>query len=82
MFALDTYRGASSRLLGLTWGAEDLSTAIGASTNRGTRQTARSPRVLRTHLHAYACRIYDAAYRANFGLWSCIGIMPSDGRGN
>lgn len=34
MFALDTYRGASTRLAGLTWGAEDLSTAIGASTNR------------------------------------------------
>lgn len=34
MFALDSYRGASSRLIGLTWGAEDLSTAIGASTNR------------------------------------------------
>jgi citrate lyase subunit beta/citryl-CoA lyase len=34
MFALDTYRGASPRLAGLTWGAEDLSTAIGASTNR------------------------------------------------
>ena len=34
MFALDTYRGASPRLIGLTWGAEDLSTAVGASTNR------------------------------------------------
>lgn len=34
MFALNTYKGASSRLLGLTWGAEDLSTALGASTNR------------------------------------------------
>ncbi|MDQ6620212.1 MAG: CoA ester lyase [Pseudomonadota bacterium] len=34
LFALDTYRDASARLLGLTWGAEDLATAIGASTNR------------------------------------------------
>ena len=34
MFELKTYKGASSCLLGLTWGAEDLSTAIGASTNR------------------------------------------------
>jgi hypothetical protein len=33
-----------------------------------TRQTARSPRVLRTHLHAYACRIYVVAFRASFGL--------------
>src|SRR5690606_32805407 len=30
--------------------------------------TARSPRVLRTHLHAYACRIYAAAFRASTGL--------------
>jgi citrate lyase subunit beta/citryl-CoA lyase len=34
MFALGSYSGATSRLFGLTWGAEDLSTAIGASTNR------------------------------------------------
>lgn len=34
MFALDSYVGATRRLLGLTWGAEDLSTALGASTNR------------------------------------------------
>jgi citrate lyase subunit beta/citryl-CoA lyase len=34
MFALGSYRGASPRLVGITWGAEDLSTAIGASTNR------------------------------------------------
>ena len=34
MFALDTYAGVSPRLIGLTWGAEDLSTAVGASTNR------------------------------------------------
>lgn len=34
LFALGSYRGASPRLAGLTWGAEDLSTALGASTNR------------------------------------------------
>lgn len=34
MFASGTYRGVSPRLAGLTWGAEDLSTAVGASTNR------------------------------------------------
>jgi citrate lyase subunit beta/citryl-CoA lyase len=34
MFALGSYHGASARLIGLTWGAEDLSTAVGASTNR------------------------------------------------
>lgn len=35
MFELGTYRNASPRLFGLTWGAEDLSTALGASTNKG-----------------------------------------------
>ena len=32
------------------------------------RQTARPPRVLRTHLHAYACRIYVTVFRARIGL--------------
>ena len=56
LFALDTYRGASPRLVGLTWGAEDLSTAIGASTNRVdsgeyefTYQLARSLCLLGAH---------------------------------
>ncbi len=31
-------------------------------------QTARSPRVLRTHLLAYLCRIYVATFRASTGL--------------
>jgi len=34
MFNAGTYAGCSPRLVGLTWGAEDLSTAVGASTNR------------------------------------------------
>jgi citrate lyase subunit beta/citryl-CoA lyase len=34
MFALGGYRDVSPRLAGMTWGAEDLSTAVGASTNR------------------------------------------------
>ncbi|MFD0667077.1 MULTISPECIES: HpcH/HpaI aldolase/citrate lyase family protein [unclassified Ramlibacter] len=34
VFALQGFAGCSPRLAGLTWGAEDLSTAIGASTNR------------------------------------------------
>ncbi len=35
LFTLDSYRSASARLVGLTWGAEDLPAAVGASTNRG-----------------------------------------------
>lgn len=34
VFSLGTYAGASHRLAGLTWGAEDLSADLGAETNR------------------------------------------------
>jgi citrate lyase subunit beta / citryl-CoA lyase len=34
LFVAGTYRGASARLTGLTWGAEDLSAEIGAEANR------------------------------------------------
>lgn len=34
MFALGGFAGCSPRLAGMTWGAEDLSAALGASTNR------------------------------------------------
>jgi citrate lyase subunit beta/citryl-CoA lyase len=36
LFDLQSYAGASPRLQGLTWGAEDLATAVGASSNRDT----------------------------------------------
>jgi citrate lyase subunit beta/citryl-CoA lyase len=35
LFHLHSYSGVSARLAGLTWGAEDLPAALGASTNRG-----------------------------------------------
>ena len=35
VFALGSFAGCSPRLSGMTWGAEDLSAAVGASTNRG-----------------------------------------------
>ena len=34
LFTLNSYIGATDRLMGLTWGAEDLSAALGAATNR------------------------------------------------
>jgi citrate lyase subunit beta/citryl-CoA lyase len=34
LFTLDGYRGATERLFGLSWGAEDLSAALGAADNR------------------------------------------------
>jgi citrate lyase subunit beta / citryl-CoA lyase len=36
MFHLGRYRGQSRRLAGMTWGAEDLATAVGATTNRAS----------------------------------------------
>jgi citrate lyase subunit beta / citryl-CoA lyase len=36
LFLAGTYCGASARLTGLTWGAEDLSAELGAETNRDT----------------------------------------------
>jgi citrate lyase subunit beta/citryl-CoA lyase len=36
IFNMGSYAGASHRLEGLTWGAEDLAAALGAETNRGT----------------------------------------------
>ena len=35
LFTLHSYVGATARLYGLTWGAEDLSAALGAFTNKG-----------------------------------------------
>jgi len=34
LFTLNSYIGATTRLYGLSWGAEDLAAAVGASTNR------------------------------------------------
>jgi len=34
LFAAGTYRGASARLIGMTWGPEDLSAELGAEANR------------------------------------------------
>jgi len=50
-------------LLTSDWASCHLSVPVALS---GT--TVRSPRVLRTHFHAYACRIYVTPSRASFGL--------------
>jgi len=34
LFTLHSYKGATNRLYGLSWGAEDLAAAVGATTNR------------------------------------------------
>src|SRR5947209_12543619 len=43
LFLCGTYRGASARLTGITWGAEDLSAELGAETNRDERGRFTSP---------------------------------------
>ena len=44
---------------------------------RSTRHTCRSPRVLRTHLHAYARRIYVTAFRTCIGLCIFLPAHPT-----
>ena len=41
-------------------------------------QTARPPRVLRTHLHAYACRIYVTAFLASTGHCRYWPVHPAE----
>jgi citrate lyase subunit beta/citryl-CoA lyase len=43
VFLCGTYRGASARLAGITWGAEDLSAELGAETNRDPQGRFTSP---------------------------------------
>lgn len=43
LFSLESYVGATPRLAGLTWGAEDLSAALGATTNRDSEGNWLSP---------------------------------------
>ena len=43
LFLWGTYRGASARLTGITWGAEDLSAELGAEANRDEADRFTSP---------------------------------------
>ena len=50
LFLCGTYRGASPRLAGITWGAEDLSAELGAETNRDAAGRFTSPYMLARNL--------------------------------
>jgi citrate lyase subunit beta/citryl-CoA lyase len=50
LFVCGTYRGASPRLTGITWGAEDLSAELGSETNRDDSGRFTSPYVLARNL--------------------------------
>jgi citrate lyase subunit beta/citryl-CoA lyase len=50
LFLAGTYSGASPRLIGLTWGAEDLSVDLGSETNRDTQGRFTQPFMLARNL--------------------------------
>jgi citrate lyase subunit beta / citryl-CoA lyase len=54
IFNMGTYAGASHRLEGLTWGAEDLAAAVSAETNRGTDGAYTFPYLLARSLTLFA----------------------------
>ncbi|MBI5618043.1 MAG: CoA ester lyase [Gammaproteobacteria bacterium] len=53
-FGLGTYKGVTPRLRAITWGAEDLSAALGASSNKGDDGQYTHPYVLARSLCLYA----------------------------
>jgi citrate lyase subunit beta/citryl-CoA lyase len=53
LFAAGTYRDASPRLMGLTWGPEDLSAELGAETNRDEQGLLTEPYRLARNLCLY-----------------------------
>jgi citrate lyase subunit beta / citryl-CoA lyase len=87
MFELGGYRDCSSRLHGITWGAEDLSTAVGASTNRSdvnclafTYELARSLCLLGAKAaKVQAVDTIRADFRDNDGLVSEVRRARLDG---
>jgi citrate lyase subunit beta/citryl-CoA lyase len=67
LFHLGTYVGASRRLAGLTWGAEDLSADLGAETSRLPDGTYTPPYILARNLalfaaHAARVQAIDTVY--------------------
>lgn len=54
IFKMGSYAGASPRLHGLTWGAEDLAAALGAETNRGADGGYTFPYLLARSLTLFA----------------------------
>ena len=54
LFSLGGYIGATDRLLGLSWGAEDLSAAVGASATRAADGSWHSPYALARSLCLFA----------------------------
>ena len=89
LFKMDSYVDATPRLAGLSWGAEDLSAAIGASTNKDESGNWLAPYELArclTLFAAAAARVpaIDTVYtdfRDNDGLARYAGAARRDGFG-
>jgi citrate lyase subunit beta / citryl-CoA lyase len=88
LLRLNTYVGASSRLQGLTWGAEDLAAAVGARSNRETDgRTWTSPYLLARNLclftavaaHAQPIDTVFVNYRDEEGLRAEANAAARDG---
>jgi citrate lyase subunit beta/citryl-CoA lyase len=87
LFGMGTYVGSSKRLAGLAWGAEDLSAAIGAETNRDEHGAYTMPYVLArtlTLLAAAAAEVpaidgISAQFRDLEGLRRNCEQAPRDG---
>lgn len=58
-FTLGQYKGCSPRIRALTWGAEDLSAALGASSNKDERGNYTAPYVLARSLCLFAAYAAD-----------------------
>ena len=87
MLSLDTYRNANPRLAALSWGAEDLSAAVGASTNCDDSGQLTAPYILARSLclmAAYAAGVQavDTVYtdfRDDAGLVESSNHARRDG---
>ena len=87
LFSLESYVGATPRLAGLTWGAEDLSAALGATSNRDAEGNWLSPYELARSLCLLAAAAAEVPaidtvytdFRDADGLASFAGRAARDG---
>jgi citrate lyase subunit beta/citryl-CoA lyase len=87
LFHMHEYAGATNRLAGLSWGAEDLSAALGASANRDEQGNWLAPYELARSLCLFAAAAAEvpaidtifADYRNNDGLAAYAANARRDG---
>ncbi len=87
IFHLHEYAGATSRLAGLSWGAEDLSAVVGARTNRDASGNWLPPYELARSMVLFAAATAEvdaidtifADFRNTDGLSRCAGNARRDG---